>query len=189
MTNIHVCFPRTPAPLFSDVPVEPLFSVGDTVMHPSEGICTISEIRLMHFGSGAPRKYYILKPEMDQSSATVYLPVLRGNAVLRRLLTQADIDALISRARATDSLWEDDSKKRRERFSSILSSGDYAKIIRMISDIYEHNALRLSEGKKPCASDESVRETAETLLHQEFSHVLKLSSEETIRYIRKKLSV
>ena len=58
----------------------------------------------MHFGSGAPRKYYILKPEMDQSSATVYLPVLRGNAVLRRLLTQADIDALISRARATDSL-------------------------------------------------------------------------------------
>ena len=59
----------------------------------------------------------------------------------------------------------------------------------MISDIYEHNALRLSEGKKPCASDESVRETAETLLHQEFSHVLKLSSEETILYIRKKLSV
>ena len=73
-------------------------------MHPSEGIFTISEIRLMHFDSGAPRKYYILKPEMDQSSATVYLPVLRGNAVLRRLLTQADIDALISRARATDSL-------------------------------------------------------------------------------------
>lgn len=143
----------------------------------------------MHFGSGAPRKYYILKPEMDQSSATVYLPVLRGNAVLRRLLTQADIDALISRARATDILWDEDIKKRRERFSSILSSGDYAKIIRMISDIYEHNALRLSEGKKPCASDESVRETAETLLHQEFSHVLKLSSEETILYIRKKLSV
>lgn len=158
-------------------------------MHPSEGICTISEIRLMRFGSGVPRKYYILKPEMDQSSATVYLPVQRGNTVLRRLLSHADIDALISRARSTDSLWEEDSKKRRECFSSILSSGDYAKIIRMIVDIYEHNALRLSEGKKPCASDESVRETAETLLHQEFSHVLKLSSEETILYIRKKLSV
>ena len=28
-----------------------------------------------------------------------------------------------------------------------------------------------------------------SLLHQEFSHVLKLSSEETILYIRKKLSV
>ena len=92
MTNIHVCSPRTPAPLFPDVPVEPLFSVGDTVMHPSEGICTISEIRLMHFGSGAPRKYYILKPEMDQSSATVYLPVLRGNAERISVFRIAPID-------------------------------------------------------------------------------------------------
>lgn len=122
LTNIHVCSPRTPAPLFPDVPVELLFSVGDTVMHPSEGICTISEIRLWHFG--LRRTAQILHSQAGDGSklCTVYLPVLRGNAVLRRLLTQADIDALISHARATDSLWDEDSKKRRERFSSIFSS-------------------------------------------------------------------
>lgn len=141
----------------------------------------------MRFGTNAPQDYYILKPEMDKSSATIYLPVARGNAVLRRLLTQADIDGLIAHARTLDIPWEEDSKKRKELFSSILSSGDHAQIIRMLTLIDEHTTLRLAEGKKPCASDESIRKTAEALLFQEFSHVLKCSSDETIRYIREKL--
>ena len=179
--------PRIRVPAQPETPVAPRFALGDTVMHPSEGICTISEIRPMQF-SGTTRDYYVLKPEMAKSSSTVYMPVSRGNTVLRRLLTRSDIDALIAQSCTATSLWIEDAKQRRDAFHAVLSSCDYAKMMRMIADIYEHNALRLAEGKKPCSADEAIREEAEKLLHQEFSHVLGLSAEETIAYIRAKMS-
>ena len=177
--------PRLHIPAQPEAPAASLFAVGSTVMHPSEGICTISEIRPMQF-SGAARDYYVLKPEMDKSSSTVYMPVSRGNTVLRRLLTRSDIDALIAQSCTLPSLWIEDAKQRRDAFHAVLSSCDYVQMMRMIADIYEHNALRVAEGKKPCAADEAIREEAEKLLHQEFSHVLGLSAEETIAYIRAK---
>lgn len=170
-------------PAQPETPVAPRFAVGDTVMHTSEGICTVLEIRPMQF-SGAFRDYYVLKPEMEKSSSTVYMPVSRGNAMLRRLLSRSDIDALIAQSRRFPSLWIEDAKQRRDAFRVVLSSCDYSKMMRMIADIYEHNALRQAEGKKPCSADEAVREEAEKLLHQEFAHVLGLSAEETIAYIR-----
>lgn len=178
--------PRIRVPAQPETPAAPRFAFGDTVMHPSEGICMISEIRPMQF-SGAARDYYVLKPEMDKSSSTVYMPVSRGNTVLRRLLTHSDIDALIAQSCTAPSVWIEDAKQRRDAFRALLSSCDYVKIIRMIADIYEHNALRLAESKKPCSADEAIREEAESLLHQEFSHVLGLSAEETISYIRAKM--
>lgn len=179
--------PRLHMPAQPETPVAPLFAVGDTVMHASEGICTVLEIRPMQF-VGAFRDYYILKPEMEKSSSTVYMPVSRGNEVLRRLLTRSDIDALIAQSRLLPSLWIEDAKQRRDAFHAVLSSCDYARMMRMIAEIYEHNTLRLAEGKKPCAADENIREEAEKLLHQEFSHVLGLSSEETVAYIQSGLN-
>ena len=175
--------PRLHMPAQPETPVAPRFAVGDTVMHTSEGICTVLEIRPMQF-AGAFRDYYVLKPEMEKSSSTIYMPVSRGNAVLRRLLSRSDIDALIAQSRRLPSLWIEDAKQRRDAFRVVLSSCDYPKMMRMIADIYEHNALRQAEGKKPCSADEAVREEAEKLLHQEFAHVLGLSAEETIAYIR-----
>lgn len=177
---------RIRIPAQPETPAVPCFAVGDTVMHPSEGICTVSEIRMMQF-SGAARNYYVLKPETDRSSSTVYMPVSRGNSVLRRLLTRSDIDTLIAQSRTLPSLWIEDAKQRRDVFHAALASGDYAKIIRMVADIYEHNALRLAEGKKPCSTDEWIREEAENMMHQEFSHVLGLSGKETIAYIRARM--
>ena len=57
---------RTPAA--QSIPdAEPIYRIGDTVMHPSEGVCSIQELRRMDM-SGAPRTYYILKPATDKSS-------------------------------------------------------------------------------------------------------------------------
>ena len=108
----------------------PIFSAGDTVMHPSEGICTIEELRRMDL-SGAQRAYYILKPASEKNSSTVYLPVARGNAILRRLLSRAEILSFIRRSRECAALWIADTKLRRDAFSKILAEGEYAKIIRM----------------------------------------------------------
>ncbi len=174
------------APTLSIPEADPVFSVGDTVMHPSEGVCTITELRRMEMG-GTPRTYYVLKPSADQSSSTVYLPVARGNETLRALLSREDILALIRLSREYEGLWIADSKQRKEAFTHILSEGNYAKMIRMIVELHEQGALREREGKKPCAADSAILTEAERLLHQEFSYVLHMSLEETIAFVRQAL--
>lgn len=178
---------RTPsAPSIPDA--EPIFRVGDTVMHPSEGVCSIEELRPMAL-SGAQRSYYILKPATEKSSSTVYLPVARGNTVLRRLLSRDDILAMIHRSGEYANLWVADSKQRKEAFTRILSEGNYSKIIRMMQEIHEERARREQEGKKACAADEAILAEAERLLHQEFSYVLHMTLEETAAFVRRELGV
>lgn len=177
---------RMPAPAIPDA--EPVYAVGDTVMHPSEGVCTIMELRPMEFRGTEKRVYYILKPATEKSSSTVYLPVARGNTILRQLLSEEGIRTLIARSHEYAGLWINDSKQRKETFTKILSEGNYAKIIRMLQEIHEESAIREAEGKKPCASDEAIRTEAERLLHQEFSYVLKMSVEETTAFIVRELN-
>ncbi len=176
------------APSVPDLPdAEPLYAVGDTVMHPSEGVCQIAELRDMQFSGNASRRYYILKPATEKNSSTVYLPVARGNTLLRRLLSESDIRTLIRSSRDYAGLWIADSKQRKDAFARILTEGNYAKIIRMIQEIRAENAQRALEGRKPCAADEGIRTEAERLLHQEFSYVLHMSVDDTIAFIIREL--
>ena len=178
---------RVPAAPIPDA--DPLYQTGDTVMHPSEGVCTVAEIRPMQFRGSETRRYYILKPATEKSSSTVYLPVARGNSVLRRLLSEEDIRAIIHRSGEYAGLWVADSKQRKETFTRILQEGNYAKIVRMIHEIRMENARRVSEGRKPCASDEAIQTEAERLLHQEFSYVLHLSVEDTVAFVIRELGI
>ena len=164
-----------------------MYAIGDTVMHPSEGVCTVSDIRSMQFSGGVKREYYVLTPSMEKSSSTVYMPVERGNDVLRRLLSRADILALIKKSTEIEFDWINDSKLRKDAFSKRLRSGDIAWIIRMISAIHAHSAQRVAEGKKPCASDEAILAEAQRLVHQEFSYVLRMNPDDTVAFIREEL--
>ena len=179
---------RTPAAA-SIADAEPIYSAGDTVMHPSEGICTVAELRKMEMSGSEKRTYYILKPVTEKSSSTVYMPVARGNTVLRRLLSKEDILHLIHTSHDYAGLWIADSKQRKEAFTRILSEGNYAKIIRMIQEIHEERIHREQEGKKPCTADEAILADAEHLLHQEFSYVLQMSVEEIAAFVRRELSI
>lgn len=168
---------------------EPIYRAGDTVMHPSEGVCTITELRSMALSDAQMRTYYVLKPTTQKSSSTVYMPVARGNSILRPLLNEQDIHALIRRSGEYAGLWIADNKQRKEAFSRILTEGNYAKLIRMIAEIHEERARRTHEGKKPCAADEAILAEAEHLLHQEFSYVLHMSQEETAAFVCRELGV
>ena len=165
-----------------------MYQVGNTVMHPSEGICAVEDIRKMRFGA-QEREYYVLRPRMENGSSTVYLPVERGNAVLRKLLSREDVLTMIRESGQYAGLWIDDSRLRKERFTEILHEGNYAKLIQMIRELHEHNARRLAEGKRLPATDEHLLADAQRLLHQEFSYVLGMSQEATVTFILRELGI
>lgn len=165
---------------------EPVFRIGETVMHPSEGICNIEELKRMDFSNNT-HTYYVLKPVAEKSSSTVYLPVARGNHILRRPLTRDTILKMIQDAANHESLWISDNKQRKETFTRILSEGNHVKLIRLILELHKHRLLREQEGKKCSASDKAILDEAEQRLHQEFSHVLHMNIEETISFIRRNL--
>ena len=166
-----------------------MYQIGDTVMHPSEGVCCIKDIRPMCFTGGIPRNYYVLHPSTEKASGTVYLPVERGDVILRRLLSRDSILETIHASTAYAGLWTDDARMRKERFAAILHEGNHAKCIQMIREIHEHDVLRQAEGKKLSVNDAAVLHEAERLLHQEFSYVLKLNPEETVMFILQELGV
>ena len=170
------------------VSADPVHAVGDIVMHPSEGICTVEQIEKRLFNA-AYSMYYVLKPRLGKSSSKVYLPVERGNSLLRHLLVKSEIDQIICKSIDCPTLWVEDNKQRKKSFNELLAEGDYVKLIRMISDIHEHTEQRIAEGKKPCAADEAVLEEAERLLHQEFAYVLNLPVEEITGYIKERMTV
>ncbi len=168
--------------------IAPVFTREDTVMHPSEGVCQVEEIRRMQFGAMPEQPYYVLVPSAKSGSSVVYLPVARGNEILRRLLGPTEIDGLIRDSQELPPLWIAETKQRKESFLRVLHSGDYARVIRMITEIRAHGEERIAAGKKPCVGDETVREEAERLLQEEFSCVLGLSREDTVSYIEERLA-
>ncbi len=167
--------------------VSPVHAVGAVVIHPSEGICEIERIEKRSFNASTVA-YYVLKPKFGKSSSTVYLPIDRGNTLLRSLLLKSEIDQIITDSTTCPSLWVNDNKKRKKAFNDLLSEGDYAKLIRMIRDIHDHTRERIADGKKPCAADEAILEAAERLMHQEFAYVLHLPLEEIGEYIARRIS-
>ena len=165
-----------------------MYQIGDTVMHPSEGICAIEGIRSMQF-AGVARDYYVLKPSAENSSSTVYLPVERGNTVLRKLLSRKDVVDMIHQSVERADLWVADNKKRKEVFQRVLDEGDYPQIIHIIGELYAQGERRQGEGKKRCASDDALLEQAERRIHQEFSYVLHMNQSETVDFICRELGV
>ena len=51
-----------------------MFAVGDVVLHTSQGVCRVDDIRDEKF-SGMNRTYYVLLPMENNGKSTTYVPV------------------------------------------------------------------------------------------------------------------
>ena len=159
-----------------------MFQTGDTVMHPTAGVCRILDIRTEKFG-GALRLYYVMQPVYDGANSRLFVPVDSDKVALRRLLSAQQIDAILSQVPSAAVAWPEDERVRTETFSSLLRSGNHAAIVKMIALLFEHKEDLQKKSKKLHQSDERLLREAQTLIHQEFSFALGLAEADTIRYI------
>lgn len=158
-----------------------MFQVNDTVMYGSSGVCKISEICAKKFGSNEVL-YYVLKPLYDENS-TIYCPVDSPKLKIRELLSVNEIYQLIQEMPDAQTAWIDNEQKRKEKFSKIIKEGDHRELIRLIRALYFNREEKHRSGKKFYLSDERMMKEAETILHEEFAHVLNIQIEDVVPFI------
>ena len=79
--------------------------------------------------------------------------------------------------------WIDNEQQRKEKFSKIVKEGDHRELIKLIRALYFNREEKHRSGKKFYLSDERIMKEAETILHEEFAHVLNIKLEEVVPFI------
>lgn len=160
------------------------YNIGDFVVYDIYGICTVSKIENLSLISGAPkRKYYILSP-LNAASSTYYVPV-SGEAVnkLRAPMTEAEIQQLLLKAKASMPDWIEKRQERNEYTNRILSMGITPELISLIGCLYNRKQLLETQGKKLSSTDENTFALAEKMVKEEFAFSLNISADKVSKYI------
>ena len=164
-----------------------MFQSGSTVMHPTAGVCTITDLRKEKF-SGSWELYYCLQPVYDSANNRLYVPVDSDKVVLRQLLSKVQINAILAQVQTAKDLWSPDERERNERYSALLKTQDHAAIVKMIAAMYQYKETLQKKGRKLHQGDERLLQQACALIHQEFSYALGLEEAETIQYIMERIA-
>lgn len=144
-----------------------MFRVRDIVIHPTEGVCRVTDLREEMF-SGEKMLYYVLVPLHSSIHSKIFVPVSGKMIQLRRLLTKGEIQAVLAQVPQLDVIWSDSERERTEQFNETLRSGDHARIIQMIALLHQYKERQQSAGKKFHKSDEYLLHEAEEIIHSEF---------------------
>lgn len=163
-----------------------MYEVGNIVMHPSAGVCKISDICSEEFANIPAKSYYVLKPVYENGS-TIYTPVDSDKVCLRRLLSCEDIYRLIHSVSVTEPLWKEDRAQRQAIFSQVLKSGDHRSLIQLIIEIHKKKEEYQGCGKRLHLPDETALKEAERLIHQEFAYALDLQPSEIAAFVMQEL--
>ena len=164
-----------------------MFSVGEYIIYGVEGVCEVEEAgRLKVSGLNKNRDYYRLRPYYH--GGTIYTPV-DGKAVMRPVLTRAELDGLLPRLRQMEPL-EDipaDSRAAGEYYRRILAEHDCVKLLRLCRTLHGRQK-RLAASRRTVSSTELRSwKLAEEMIYGEFGFVLGMPPAQVKEYLKNTL--
>lgn len=165
-----------------------MYKTGDTVLHPTAGVCKIVDIKKEDFPGLGIKEFYVLNPIYDKGQ-TIHSPVDSTKIALRKVLSADDINSLIHSVSCKNPLWRDNDAERREIFLKTLKSDNQAKIIQLIIEICEKRKEKSKDGKKLHMADERILHDAERIIHQEFAYALNINVDSVAEFIMDKLNL
>lgn len=162
-----------------------MFSVGQTVLYSSNGVCEITEITKKKIG-GKNIEYYVLKPLCSQSS-TLFIPTHNEQLVskMRCTLSAYEINNILASISESDDKWIDDKTERLNEYRQIISTGDCCALVTLIRQLHTHSKLQESKGRHLHISDERILKEAEKMVCDEISLVLNIDRSEVIPLVLK----
>lgn len=161
-----------------------MFSVGDTVVYGTQGVCTIKDISLLKLGK-AKGEYYVLSPVADEGSV-VYVPTANSKLLdkMRAVLSREEADELIRDALREPLPWVSDDGERKRFCDEVIKTGSRRELMQLVGMLYRHREELRQQKKHFHNVDAQYLKAAERLLHDELSYVLGINAEQVTDYIR-----
>lgn len=159
-----------------------MFSINDTVMYSTVGVCRVEGVSALALGRES-KDYYVLRP-LSNGGSTVYIPVDNEQLLskVRKVITRDELSDLLSCDIAAE--WIDDSTARSAAYSDIIKSGDRSRIIGIILTLTNRRRSLSGTGRKLRISDERALRDCERIIGDEVAYVLGISTEKAIDYIK-----
>lgn len=165
-----------------------MYQIGDKVRYGTEGVCSIVEIQEMKVGR-VKSNYYVLRP-IFRESATVYVPLDNERLVgrMRPVLSQQELETLLTGVDDAPLAWIDDPTERKDSFSKLLSDGSSADLLSVACLLWKKRQQLSAAGRRMRSSDEQLLRDAEKLLTDEVALALELPRQEVPAYLHKRLA-
>ncbi len=160
-----------------------MYSVNDTVLYGTQGVCTVCEIVKKKFGENET-DYYLLRPVFDQNS-TILAPCYSDTTKqkMRNLLSKDEILQLKDEIKKEPVSWVDDALERRKLFASILHSFDSRAILTLAKNISFHKKELLEKGKNLSSFDARFLKESEKVSFEEIAVVLGIGIDEVLDFL------
>lgn len=165
-----------------------MFSVGDTVVYGTQGVCRIKEISMLKFGK-TKAEYYILTPVSDERSV-VYVPTGNEKLVskMRELISREELDELIATAAENKIEWISGDNERKNYCDEVVKTGSRRELMQLIGMLYTRREALREQKKHFHNVDAQYLKAAEHLLHDEFAYVLGIDTDQVPEYITQRIA-
>ena len=159
---------------------EVMFTVGQHVVYPQQGMGIIRSIEEKKHG-GATEKYYSIY--LKNSDMNIMIPVNRAASIgIRSVVTaeeaKAAIDGIQGKVRSSTQDW----KQRLHQSQELLNDGAIASIAKVVQTLYHRSKI-----KELPIQEKRIYEGALSLLIEESSLALNLGEEEISALILERL--
>jgi len=159
------------------------FKVGDCVVHRHEGVCKIKKIETNDFGDGKV-KYYVLEPFFNGVGSIIRIPVDKSEQI-REHISKRTAQLLVTKMRKAKTVWINDNRKRKEKFQSMIISGDLEALAAIAHTVYLKKNEFIKLKKAMPLTDQNLANFCEKLLTEELAIALGIKLEEVDAYITK----
>ncbi|MCC5875148.1 MAG: hypothetical protein JJU11_02910 [Candidatus Sumerlaeia bacterium] len=154
------------------------FNIGETVIEPTNGICTMEGMRRMRV-DGQDMTVYIFQA----NNAKVYVPADQiENRNIRRPMSRDDVKKVLASLKQPVSPNRDDARLQYSNYREIMKSGDPMKIARLLRDLYILDQADDLKGK-----EKEIMDQAKKFLCDEISYIRQVSKTQVLEQINEAL--
>ena len=149
------------------------FSVGETIVYGSTGVCEIIDVCHSPFDAlEENRLYYVLRPLRNNDSSMVYSPVDNGKVNMRSLMSVAEARSLMESIGGIPAITVDADKSRKDSYKEALASCEPRAYVSVIKEIYRRRLEYKKSGRRFSETDGDYERIAKKCLYCELAVVL-----------------
>lgn len=154
------------------------FKIGETIIEPTNGICTMEGMRRMTVDKKEMTVYIF-----QAANAKVYVPADQiENRNIRRPMDREEVKKVLASLKQPVSPNRDDARLQYTNYREIMKSGDPMKIARLLRDLYILDQADDLKGK-----EKEIMEQAKKFLCDEIAYIRQVSKTQVMEQINEAL--